>query len=167
MTDSPLHIGGDVAVTATSGAQLNAMVGNDNVVEAALDLLFVNAQYKEEKKKKGEEKAKESAKKPTKGQQDAKKKAEAKKTAETGKKTETETKGYGASGVGRRPHPHGEQGLDVRQGGDRLHRRVAGRRSASAARSPSPRRTLQGSTRTASSCRTSSRRTRSRAWSRS
>ena len=74
------------------------MVGNDNVVEAALDLLFVNAQYKEEKKKKGEEKAKESAKKPTKGQQDAKKKAEAKKTAETGKKTETETKGYGASG---------------------------------------------------------------------
>ena len=98
MTDSPLDIGGDIAITATSGAQLNAMVGNDNVVEAALDLLFVNAQYKEEKKKKGEEKAKESAKKPTKGQQDAKKKAEAKKTAETGKKTETETKGYGASG---------------------------------------------------------------------
>ena len=47
VVDSPLR--GSAAtwsVTATSGAQLDVMVGNDNVVEAALDLLFINANQK-------------------------------------------------------------------------------------------------------------------------
>ncbi|MGB7964549.1 MAG: hypothetical protein WCF12_16525, partial [Propionicimonas sp.] len=35
---------GDITVTAVSAAQLNAVAGNENVVEAALDLLFTGAQ---------------------------------------------------------------------------------------------------------------------------
>ena len=42
--DTPITAGGNITVTATSGAQLNAIVGNDNVVEAALDLIFPGAQ---------------------------------------------------------------------------------------------------------------------------
>ena len=53
--DTPLHAGGNISVTATSGSQLNAIVGNDNVVEAALDLLLPGAQTttKETNKKTG------------------------------------------------------------------------------------------------------------------
>ena len=57
--DTPIDAGGDIAVMATSGAQLNATVGNDNVVEAALDLLFPGAQTTTKTKdKKGKEKTK-------------------------------------------------------------------------------------------------------------
>ena len=49
--DSPLTSPADISVTATSGAQLNAMVGNDNVVEAALDLLFVSAQTRRRRRR--------------------------------------------------------------------------------------------------------------------
>ena len=41
---SDTHAGGAISVTATSGAQLNATVGNDNVVDAALDLVMPGAQ---------------------------------------------------------------------------------------------------------------------------
>ena len=53
--DTPLNAGGNISVTATSGSQLNAIVGNDNVVEAALDLLLPGAQTttKETNKKTG------------------------------------------------------------------------------------------------------------------
>ena len=44
VVDTTIDAGGNVTVTATSGAQLNATVGNDNVVEAALDLIFPGAQ---------------------------------------------------------------------------------------------------------------------------
>ena len=44
LVDTPIAAGGDITVKATSGAQLNATVGNDNVVEAALDLIFPGAQ---------------------------------------------------------------------------------------------------------------------------
>ena len=60
VVDTPIEAGGNVTVTATSGAQLNAMVGNDNVVEAALDLLFPGAQTTTKTKdaKTGKEKTK-------------------------------------------------------------------------------------------------------------
>jgi hypothetical protein len=44
LIDSTVTAGGDVSVTANSGTQLNALAGNDNVVEAALDLIFTGAQ---------------------------------------------------------------------------------------------------------------------------
>ncbi|MFZ0529753.1 MAG: hypothetical protein WAL91_04355, partial [Propionicimonas sp.] len=60
---------GDITVTAVSASQLNAVAGNENVVEAALDLLFLGAQ---------------STTTST--------------NAKTGK-SESKTSGYGASGI--------------------------------------------------------------------
>ena len=109
VVDSPLNVGGDVSVTATSGAQLNAMVGNDNVVAADLDLLFINAQTKEEKKKEQETKAKEEKpqakdehKKPAEGKDKAaeeEKKAGAEKPGSEKAAEEGKVGGYGASGA--------------------------------------------------------------------
>ena len=44
--DTPVDAGGAVTVTAVSAAQLNAVAGNENVVEAAVDLLFTRAGQK-------------------------------------------------------------------------------------------------------------------------
>ncbi|MDA8435110.1 MAG: hypothetical protein M0Z98_03915, partial [Actinomycetales bacterium] len=49
VVDSPLTVAGSITVNATSGAQLNAVVGNDNVAEAALDIVFGGAGQQETK----------------------------------------------------------------------------------------------------------------------
>ena len=38
--DTPLDIAGDLTVSAISAAQLTAVAGNENVAEAALDIVF-------------------------------------------------------------------------------------------------------------------------------
>ncbi|MFZ1384379.1 MAG: hypothetical protein WAS02_05675, partial [Propionicimonas sp.] len=44
LRNTTVDAGGAITVTATSAAQLNAVAGNENVVEAVLDLLFTGAQ---------------------------------------------------------------------------------------------------------------------------
>ena len=107
MTDSPLTIGGDIAVTATSGAQLNAMVGNDNVVEAALDLLFVNAQYTgARRRRRARTKAKKSANEADQGPAGREDEGRSEEDGRDGQEDREEDRGLRRERRGRRPRAH-------------------------------------------------------------
>ena len=60
--NTPVDAGGAITVVATSAAQLNATAGNENVVEAAVDLLFTSAGQKGEKQSEADKKAKKKKK---------------------------------------------------------------------------------------------------------